>query len=112
MRLMLVIAILLVSGIASASSAAPTATTKRPTLAITSVMPLRVAGSGFKPNELVRLAVESRWKNVRVDVRGRFNAGLPPVDPCNGFIVTAKGGKGSTASIAFNATWRVHCIAP
>lgn len=75
-------------------------------------MPLRVAGSGFKPNELVRLIAESRRKTVRADVHGRFNAGLPPVDPCNGFIVTAKGGKGSSASIAFNATWHVYCIAP
>jgi hypothetical protein len=112
MRLLAVIAFLLVASVASASSAAPTAAAKRPTLAITSIMPLRVAGSGFKPNEQVRLTAESSRKNVRADGRGRFTASLPPVDPCNGFIVTAKGGKGSHASIAFSATWRVHCIAP
>jgi hypothetical protein len=112
MRLLAVIAFLLVASVASASSAAPTTATKRPTLAVTSIMPLRVAGSGFKPNEQVRLTAESSRKNVRADGRGRFTTSVPPVDPCNGFIVTAKGGKGSQASIAFNATWRVHCIAP
>ncbi|HET8872513.1 MAG TPA: hypothetical protein VFM83_02395 [Gaiellaceae bacterium] len=112
MRLLAVIAVLLVSSVASASSAAPTTSTKRPTLAITTIVPLRIAGSGFRPNELVRLAAESRRRNVRADARGRFTTSLPPVDPCNGFIVTAVGGKGSRASIAFNATWRVHCIAP
>jgi ABC-type Fe3+-hydroxamate transport system substrate-binding protein len=112
MRLLAVIALVLVSSVASASSAAPTEAARHATLTIKSVMPLRVAGSGFKPNELVRLAVESRPKTVRADSHGRFYTGLPPVDPCNGFIVTAKGGKGSNASIAFNATWRVYCIAP
>jgi hypothetical protein len=112
MRALAVIALLLVSSVASASSTAPTAPARHPTLAIKSVMPLRVAGSGFKPNELIRLSAESRHKTVRADFRGRFATGLPPVDPCNGFIVTGKGGKGSNASIAFNATWRVHCIAP
>jgi hypothetical protein len=77
-----------------------------------SVLPLRVAGSGFKPNEQVRLTAESRRKTVRADSDGRFYTSLPPIDPCNGFIVTAKGGKGSNASIAFNMTWRVYCIAP
>jgi hypothetical protein len=81
-------------------------------MAIKSVMPLRVAGSGFKANEQVRLAAGSRRKTVRADSHGRFYTGLPPVDPCNGFIVTAKGGQGSNASIAFNATWRVYCVAP
>jgi hypothetical protein len=112
MRLMAVIAILLASGIASTSSAAPTAPTRHATLAMKSVLPLRVAGSGFKPNEQVRLTAESRRKTVRADSDGRFYTSLPPIDPCNGFIVTAKGGKGSNASIAFNMTWRVYCIAP
>jgi hypothetical protein len=112
MRLMAVIALLLASGVASASSAAPTGPVRHVTLAIKSVMPLRVAGSGFKPNEQVQLTAKSRRKIVRADSHGRFYTPLPPIDPCNGFIVTAKGGKGSNASIAFNVAWRVHCIAP
>ena len=75
-------------------------------------MPLRIAGSGFKPNEQVRLAAQSRRKAVRADSNGRFSTSLPPVDLCNGFIVTAKGGQGSSASIAYNVAWFVHCIAP
>jgi hypothetical protein len=110
MRLLAVIALLLVSSVASASSAAPTA--RHASLSIKSVLPLRVAGSGFKPNEQVRLTVKSHRKLVRADSHGRFYTPLPPIDPCNGFIVTAKGGKGSNASIAFNVTWRMHCIAP
>lgn len=112
MRLLAVIACVFVSAVALAGSAAPSGAAKRPTLAITSLMPLRVTGSSFKPNEQVRLTVASRHKNVRASSRGRFVATLPPVDPCNGFIVTAKGGGGSRASLAFTATWRVHCIAP
>ena len=112
MRLLAVIALLLVSSVASAGSAAPNGSARPATLAIKSVMPLRVAGSGFKPNEQVRLAAGSRRKTVRADSHGRFYTGLPPVDPCNGFIVTAKGGQGSDASIAFNVTWRTYCIAP
>lgn len=110
MRVLAVIALLLLSSVASASSAAPTGS--HATLAIKSVMPLRVAGSGFKPNEQVQLTAKSRRKIVRADSHGRFYTPLPPLDPCNGFIVTAKGGKGSNASIAFNVAWRVHCIAP
>jgi hypothetical protein len=112
MRLLAVIALLLVSSVTSASSAAPNAPTSHATLAIKSFMPLRVTGSGFKANEQVRLAAGSRRKTVRADSHGRFYTGLPPVDPCNGFIVTAKGGEGSNASIAFNVAWRVYCIAP
>lgn len=112
MRLMAVMAILLASGVVSAGSAAPTEPARHATLAIKSVVPLRVAGSGFKPNEQIQLTAESRRKIVRADSQGRFYTALPPLDPCNGFIVTAKGGKRSNASIAFNVTWRVHCIAP
>ncbi len=112
MRLLAVMAFLLVSSVASASSAAPTGPARHATLAIKSVMPLRVAGSGFKANEQVQLAARSRRKIVRADSHGRFYTAMPPIDPCNGFIVTAKGGKGSNASIAFNVTWRVYCVAP
>lgn len=112
MRLLAVIAFLLVSSVASASSAAPTGPARHATLAIKSVMPLRVAGSGFKPNEQVHLTAASRRKIVRADFHGSFYTPLPPLDPCNGFIVTAKGGQGSNTSIAFNVTWRAHCIAP
>jgi hypothetical protein len=110
MRVLAVIALLLVSSVASARSAAPTA--RHASLAIKDVMPLRVAGSGFEPNEQVKLTAKSRRKIVRADSHGRFYTALPPLDPCSGFIVTAKGDKGSNASIAFNVTWGVHCIAP
>ena len=108
---MAVIALLLVSSVTSASSAA-TGPARHATLAIKSTMPLRVAGSGFKATEQVQLTVRSRRKIVRADSHGRFYTPMPPIDPCNGFIVTAKGGKGSNASIAFNVAWRMYCVAP
>jgi hypothetical protein len=109
------LAILIVVSLGGTSADAgvqPSSTTARPALRVASVSPFAVAGLGFKPGEHVRIRAESTRKNVLAGNRGRFVVRLAAVDPCNGVVVRAVGDQGSRASIAFAATWRVHCAAP
>jgi hypothetical protein len=61
--------------------------------------PLRVAGSGFRPGEKVRLVADAphkQVKNTRADSSGSFTADFPEVS-CGSVTVTATGSQGSRA---------------
>jgi hypothetical protein len=83
--------------------AAPSAQSARPKLAITSMNPLRVAGSGFKARERVVLSVGRRRRAVPTDARGRFTAGFGRA-MCSGGTILAVGSKGSRAAVRLPRT--------
>ncbi|MDQ3778209.1 MAG: hypothetical protein M3310_05000 [Actinomycetota bacterium] len=71
-------------------------------IALKSLRPLVVVGSGFKPHETVRIGgVASR--TVAADRAGSFTARFRGVDPCGSITLTAVGSRGSRASFNFSA---------
>ena len=74
----------------------------RATLVIRRTMPfVIVAGSGFQPNESVRLS-GPRTVRVRTTARGTFSVRLGSADPCGDLSIVAVGSKGSRAAIQFS----------
>jgi hypothetical protein len=92
---------------ACGQSAAPSASStspQRPELRPTSQSPLRVAGTGFRPGEKVRLVADAphkQVKNARADSSGSFTAAFPGLS-CGSITVTATGSKGSRAEFNFS----------
>ena len=81
----------------------------RATLTIKRTMPfVIVAGSGFKPNETVRLT-GPRTVRIRTTARGTFSVRLGSSDPCGDLTIVAVGSKGSRASIQFS---QFQCAVP
>lgn len=73
----------------------------RPHLLPVGQSPLRVKGSGFRPNEPVRLeaaGMRTTRLSTRADAAGTFVATLKGIDGCDSVTVTATGSKGSRAS--------------
>jgi hypothetical protein len=64
------------------------------------------AGSGFKPNELVRLT-GSVTRRVQASSRGAFVVRTRTTDPCADLSLTAVGSKGSRTSIQIS---QLHCV--
>jgi hypothetical protein len=95
-------------GAAVENPAAPAAQSVRPKLTITSMNPLRVAGSGFKARERVVLSVGQRRRAVTADARGHFTAGFGRA-MCSGGTILAVGSKGSRAAVRLP---RTVCAAP
>jgi hypothetical protein len=110
----LIVALVVLNGgpASVAADAHPSGADRRATLEITKIEPLAVTGRGFKVSERVRVSADSSRKTLRASTRGRFVVRFVDVDPCNGLVVMAVGNKGSRASIALNATWRLDCAAP
>jgi hypothetical protein len=81
----------------------------RATLTIKRTMPfVIVAGSGFKPNEMVRLS-GPKTVRVRTTARGNFSVRLGSADPCGDLTIVAVGSQGSRASIQFS---QFQCAVP
>jgi hypothetical protein len=87
---------------AAASSEA--SDSKRATLRAVDMQPLRLAGSGFKPQELVVVTVsvgaQSTSRRLRVSHGGTFSLQVPEVtvDRCSGLSAAARGARGSLAT--------------
>jgi hypothetical protein len=72
-----------------------------PTIEVTRVVPIVVQGSGFKPEERVKLVVRTPGiyrKTVTATRRGRFAANFHHGSKCASIHVLAKGNKGSRAT--------------
>jgi hypothetical protein len=86
---------------------------QRPKLAPYAQDPLSVKGTGFRPHELVRVAVKGvgapETLTARASAKGVFFVGFRHVSGCDSVTVTASGSKGSSAS--FNLS-QLACIAP
>ncbi len=71
-------------------------------LAVKSMRPVIVVGSGFKPRESVRISGMGT-KRVDASQGGRFTVNLGgAADKCNGFTLVAVGSRGSRASLNFS----------
>jgi hypothetical protein len=97
--------ILLAITAAFASGAAALA---HPTVTVTSMRPVTVAGRGFLRGEHVRVVVYSKrnvTKYVVASRRGRFVLRYPiAVGDCSGVHVVARGSRGSRASYSLTTT--------
>jgi hypothetical protein len=75
--------------------------TKRPTLRILELAPVRIQGVNFKPGERIKLLVNAGGpyaKTVRAGPRGGFTVRLGvSVRGCDELVVQAIGGRGSRA---------------
>ena len=81
----------------------------RATLTIKRSIPfVIVAGSGFRPNEIVRVA-GPKTVRVRTTARGNFSVRLGSSDACGDLSVVAVGSKGSRASVQFS---QLQCAVP
>jgi hypothetical protein len=78
--------------------ATPSAETKRPTLTIMTMNPLRVAGRGFKASERVTVSVGPRRRAATAGPRGGFTVQFGRARCTSGTIV-AIGSKGSRAAV-------------
>jgi hypothetical protein len=78
--------------------AMPSVETKRPTLTIMTMNPLRVAGRGFKASERVIVSVGPRRKADTAGPRGRFTIQFGRTRCTSGTIV-AIGSRGSRAAV-------------
>jgi hypothetical protein len=77
---------------------APVTVPSRPQLAPVGQQPLTVKGTGFQPDEKVRLVANGgKPTTVVADSAGVFEARLPGVDSCDSVTVEATGSKGSRA---------------
>jgi hypothetical protein len=86
---------------ASSSSSSP----QRPELRPISQSPLRVAGTGFRSGEKVRLVADAPHKQVkhtRADSSGSFRTTFPELSGCGSITITATGSKGSRAEFNFS----------
>ena len=93
-----------------ASHEAASTQTGRPLLAPTGQKPLKVKGTGFQPNEKVRVVANgASGANTTADDAGTFVVPLPGVDPCDSVTVVATGSKGSHAE--FNLS-QIACLDP
>jgi hypothetical protein len=106
--LALVLAVLGIVAPPSASSAAPS-------LRLVSQTPLTLRGTGFRPEERVRVTLTVRVlraaRTLRADALGRFTyrpARLIALDPCRGTIVVKAVGLSSRG----HATWKRECRPP
>ncbi len=100
--------LLLTAGIAAAAEGDSSSahSSAAPRLRLLDRSPVRVAGSGFAPGELVRVRARAgearRSRRVQANSRGRFRASFPALsqDPCNQSLsVTATGSAGHRASL-------------
>ena len=76
---------------------------KRATLALKSLRPLVVVGTGFKPGESVRISGATATRTMSASRAGGFTARFRGVDPCGSLTVTAVGSMGSRASFNFSS---------
>jgi hypothetical protein len=87
------------------AGAAPTAEQRSPALRVADRQPLVVRGTGFRPNERVRVTVsadgDSATRRLRASRRGVFSANFAPValHPCDGLFASATGASGSRAKL-------------
>jgi len=75
-----------------------------PSLGLVDRAPLRVAGSGFRPRELIRVtarALTQETDTVRATAAGRIVVAFEEVslEPCEAATVAAVGARGSRASL-------------
>jgi glucose/arabinose dehydrogenase len=93
---------------ASQPAAATTTVASRAQLAPTGQKPLTVKGTGFQPNEQVRVVAKgAKSATATADSSGTFVASLPGVDSCDSINVVATGSKGSHAE--FNLS-QIVCL--
>ena len=76
---------------------------RRATLALKSLRPLVVVGTGFKPGESVRISGATTTRTMSAGRAGSFTARFRGVDPCGSLTVTAVGSMGSRASFNFSS---------
>jgi hypothetical protein len=92
----------------SHEAASKTTVASRPQLAPTGQKPLTVKGTGFLPNEKVRVAAKgATTATAAADSSGTFAVRLPGVDPCDSITVVANGSRGSHAE--FNLS-QIVCL--
>ena len=113
MLLLVLVAVLLYPALVAADSSEPkgavtSPAAARPTLAITNLEPLSVAGRGFKPGETVTVRFESRRKATTTTSAGRFVVRFANTG-CDGGTIVAVGSKGSRAVANFS---QLLCVAP
>jgi hypothetical protein len=94
----LALALILFALIASTAVAA----TSRARLAVTATSPMSVQGTGFRPTERVTVTVMAKdtgRKTVTANAQGRFTVRFPGVSiqRCEGYVIRAKGTRGSLA---------------
>jgi len=82
----------------SREAASGTTIASRAQLAPIGQQPLTVKGSGFQPNEKVRVSVNGAGAaTTAADSSGAFVARLPGVDACDSLTVAANGSAGTHA---------------
>ena len=82
----------------SHDAASTTTVASRPQLAPIGQTPLTVKGTGFQPNEKVRVAAKgARPATTAADSSGTFVVRLPGVAACDSINVEANGSRGSHA---------------
>ncbi|HEX4733676.1 MAG TPA: hypothetical protein VH247_04630 [Thermoleophilaceae bacterium] len=92
----------------SRPAAATTIVPSKPQLAPTDQKPFTVKGTGFQPNENVRVVANgTKSTDTLADSSGAFVARLPGVKSCDSVTVVATGSKGSHAE--FNLS-QIVCL--
>jgi hypothetical protein len=89
----------------SSAPSASTTSAQRPELRPVSQSPLRVAGTGFRPGEEVRIEVDApngQAKQTRANSSGRFTTNISELTGCGSVTVTATGSQGSNAEFNFS----------
>jgi hypothetical protein len=86
-----------------------TASNGRASLRLSSMRPVTIVGSGFKPGERVRVSGVGPRRTVFASRRGGFVLRIRHADPCASLSIVAVGSKGSRASLNFS---QLLCVEP
>lgn len=89
----------------------------RASLQTVDLQPLTVRGSGFEPDERVRLLLSTaggqRWRVTNAGASGRFTMGFGiSVGSCGRFALQAFGSKGSRARLLPLRAAQIDCVSP
>ena len=98
------LAVIAIIGLVQTAVAADTSISSKPSLRLVDRSPASIGGSGFRAREQVRLIFTSNgvWQEaLRATQAGKFTAVFPgaTIDRCVGFVVIARGQRGSVATL-------------
>lgn len=99
-----VVVLALVALVAGSASAADSVADRKAKLAVVSGKPLALGGTGFLPNERVRItllaSIKRTVRRAAAGPTGSFKVSIPPAaDGCSLMIAHAVGSQGSRASV-------------
>jgi hypothetical protein len=101
---------------ASVAAASGSDTSRRASLHVLDMQPLVVRGTGFEPNERVRLMLSvaegQRWRATKAGAEGRFTMRFDAsIGGCGRFSVQAFGSRGSRARL-LPLRAQIECVSP